>query len=43
MSGPEVKRSNIDSFNIDIESINNTSALLLLIQHNVRVVLEEAK
>lgn len=43
MSGPEVKRTNIDSFNVDIEAINNTSALLLLIQHNVRVVLEEAK
>ncbi|XP_054160272.1 ectopic P granules protein 5 homolog [Oppia nitens] len=43
LSAPEVKKSNLDSFNIDIETINNSSALLLLIQHNVRVILEEAK
>ncbi|CAG2110406.1 unnamed protein product, partial [Medioppia subpectinata] len=40
---PEVKKTNLDSFNINLEAIENSSALLLLIQHNVRVVLEEAK
>jgi len=43
LKAPEVKKSNLEAFNIDIESVNNSSALLLLIQHNVRVIIEEAK